>query len=376
MGKKLTTEKFIQKAKEIHGDIYDYSKVNYINIKTKVCIICPKHGEFLQSPDNHLHGQKCPKCSKVYKRNKEDFINESKIIHLDKYNYDKVNYINTTIKVCIICPEHGEFWQTPKMHLQGQDCPKCKNKKISDKLRSNKEEFIKKANIIHNNKYNYSKFDYQKSSIKSIIICPEHGEFLMSLNNHLRGEGCLICAKDHLSTIKRKPYSQFIQESNLIHYNKYEYPEINYKSLADKIKIHCTACNNDFYLNASSHLYQKQGCPYCSNKESKGERFVRHYLDSINIKYNQWYSLKQDEYSFIFDFYIKINEQIYIIEYNGIQHYKPINLFGGESRFQWQQERDLKLRQFCDKNNYKLLEIKYDLKDDEIKQLINKFLYE
>ena len=121
-----TTEEFIERAKEIYGDKYDYSKVNYVNKKTLVCIVCPKHGEFWQTPGHFLRGQACKKCSnKLFKLNKEIFIERSNNIHNNKYDYSKVDYKTVEDKVCIVCPLHGEFWQTPHSHMSGVGCPKC-----------------------------------------------------------------------------------------------------------------------------------------------------------------------------------------------------------------------------------------------------------
>ena len=195
----MNTNEFIEKAKKVHGDRYDYSKVEYVNTMSKVCIICPEHGEFWQSPNHHLSGNNCPKCShRSYLHTTESFINEAKKIHGDKYDYSKVKYINSHTKVCIICPIHGEFYQLATNHLRGKGCPKCKSKSISEKLLSSKDEFIRKANIIHGNKYDYSKVEYINSQEKVCIICPEHGEFWQAPNQHLRGNGCKLCRESHL----------------------------------------------------------------------------------------------------------------------------------------------------------------------------------
>jgi len=107
--RKLGIDKFIEKAKVIHGDKYDYSKVEYGNINTKVIIICPKHGEFLMSPNKHLNRkQGCAKCAGYYKTT-DEFIEQANKIHFNKFDYSKVNYSFHDRKVCIICPEHGEF---------------------------------------------------------------------------------------------------------------------------------------------------------------------------------------------------------------------------------------------------------------------------
>lgn len=136
----LTTEEFIEKAKKIHGDKYDYSKVNYIKSINKVCIICPEHGEFWQTPHKHLLGRKCPKCSNIIKsinmlKSINDFIKESKKTHDLFYDYSKVEYKGINTKVCIICPEHGEFWQTPREHLSGCGCQICSRLKNKSEAR-------------------------------------------------------------------------------------------------------------------------------------------------------------------------------------------------------------------------------------------------
>lgn len=136
MPKKLTKEEFIKKANEVHDGKYDYSKVKYVNNKTKVCIICPKpeHVEFWQVPNSHLQGNGCPKCAneangdKTRKRQtlkNEEFIKRANEKHDNKYDYTKVEYEGANTKVCIICKDHGEFWQLPNSHIQGNGCPKC-----------------------------------------------------------------------------------------------------------------------------------------------------------------------------------------------------------------------------------------------------------
>ena len=204
MGKKLTSEEFIKRAKEVHSNKYDYSKVNYINYHTKVCIICPEHGEFWQEPANHLSGQKCPKCASIevhinQSNGKDGFILKAKDIHGNKYDYSKVDYINNYTKVCIICPEHGEFWQKPLKHIQGKGCPDCGGTK---KLTT--EEFIKKANALYGDRYDYSKTEYITAETKVCIICKEHGEFWQTPHAHLAGQGCPDCNTPRNSKIVQR----------------------------------------------------------------------------------------------------------------------------------------------------------------------------
>lgn len=195
MKKFKTTEQFVREANEIHHDKYNYSKVEYTNSKTKVCIICPEHGEFWQEANSHLKGCGCPKCAKVRHsyNNVELFINESIKLHGDKFDYSKVDFSRKNDRIKIICPIHGWFETTPHIHLLGCDCPKCVGiAKLSN------EEFIEKSKSIHGNKYDYSKVDYKNNRTKVCIICPEHGEFWQTPHNHLIGQGCPKCKERKL----------------------------------------------------------------------------------------------------------------------------------------------------------------------------------
>ena len=149
MSKKKSNDEFIREVQLIHHNRYDYSKVKYINNKTKVCIICPDHGEFWQIPSDHLNGKGCPQCAGNVRYNKDTFVEKAKNIHNDRYDYSKVQYVNAHTKICIICTEHGEFWQTPNNHLNGNGCPLCKNRKIGDVLRDTVEGFIEKSNELN-----------------------------------------------------------------------------------------------------------------------------------------------------------------------------------------------------------------------------------
>jgi hypothetical protein len=190
----ITTDDFVKMAKEIHGDKYDYSKTDYKGKQKKVKIICPIHGEYETQANYHLEGRECRKCASQKRNSKyslgnEKFTNRAKEIHGDKYNYDDVNYSNNSNKVQINCPIHGPFFQSPDKHLRGDGCRKCSGK---DKTT---EEFITQAKEVHGNKYDYSNVDYETATKKIKIICPIHGEFEQSPNNHLTGYGCKTCSE-------------------------------------------------------------------------------------------------------------------------------------------------------------------------------------
>ena len=234
--KKLTTNEFIEKARKVHGDKYDYSKVNYVNAKTKVCIICHIHGEFWQTPDLHLQGRGCSLCSGKTQLSEDEFIRRANLVHNNKYDYSKVNYINYHTKICIMCPIHGEFWQEPANHLCGKGCRKCSRNSYNYKT----DEWILLAKQVHGNKYDYSKVSYRNSSTKVCIICTKHGEFLQEPNNHLMGQGCPKCKESKLEYNTRK-----ILEDNKIEYEyqkKFEWlgnQRLDFYLPKHKIAIEC-----------------------------------------------------------------------------------------------------------------------------------------
>jgi len=166
--KKLTTEYFITKAREIHGDKYDYSKTQYINAVTKVYIICPEHGEFLQLPNNHLKGCGCPNCSNNNRLSSNEYINKLKKQYpCSPYSFDNIVYKNNHTPIQLRCPTHGLFSTLPSSiteHLT--ECPICKKKRISESQAKTNEQFIEEAKIVHNNKYDYTKTNYINAKTK------------------------------------------------------------------------------------------------------------------------------------------------------------------------------------------------------------------
>lgn len=195
MGKVITTEEFIKRAKEKHGNKYDYSKTEFISNKTPTTIICLEHGEFQMEPRNHLRSKSgCPKCKPNVRLTNKDFINKARKIHGDKYDYSKVDYKNKNSKLNIICPIHGEFEQVARNHIMDDcGCPKCGDDNVSKARSLTLVEFVKKGEEVHDNKYDYSKVVYKKNTIKVTVICPIHGEFKQRPIVHLRGCGCPKC---------------------------------------------------------------------------------------------------------------------------------------------------------------------------------------
>ena len=202
MGLNFTTDIFIKRAKEIHGDRYDYSLVKYTNAKTRIEIICPVHGKFEQIPYNHLSGKGCKECG--HKENGinrsitlEKFLEKAKVVHSDTYDYSKTKIKNYKTKIEIICKIHGSFFQTPANHLSGKGCKECGMMStlnhIYKNCSSSTEDFIKKSKELHGDTYDYSLVEYVNNYTQVKIICAEHGEFLQLPHNHLGGKGCKEC---------------------------------------------------------------------------------------------------------------------------------------------------------------------------------------
>ena len=338
------TKWFIEKARRVHGDKYDYSKVEYADAFTKVCIICPKHGEFWQSPTNHTHKthpRGCPKCNGGLKATKDEFIKKARKVHEDKYDYSKVEYFNASTKVCIVCPKHGEFWQTPNAHLHGNRCPKCWSEIKPSTLLSNKEEFVKKARKVHGDRYDYSKVEYVNAATKVCIICPEHGEFWQTPTHHLGGQGCKKC------TFKIYNKDSFIERAREVYGNKYDYSKVEYVDTKTKVCIICPK-HGEFKVTPNAHVIGKVGCPLCNRSHLEEE--IALFLDNEGIQYDsekkfEWLG-KQE-----LDFYLP--QHNIAIECQGIQHFEKREFF--KEPLEAIQDRDLRKYKLCKENGVKLL---------------------
>jgi very-short-patch-repair endonuclease len=366
-----TTNYIINQFKNIHGDKYDYQKVNYKGRHTKVIIICKVHGKFKQTSGSHLVGRGCPKCKGCkfalrLKSNTNEFLKRVKNIHGDKYDYSKVDYIGCNNKIIISCniDGHEDFYQTPSSHLVGMGCPKCGIISRSDIRRSNTEEFIEKSVIKHGDKYDYSKVDYEDSSKKVHIICKIHGEFKQKPNSHLNGTGCPVCA----GTMKSNT-DEFIEKSMEVHVNKYDYSKVDYKGAIIKVVIICKI-HGEFRQIPNSHL-NGTGCPIC--RTSHGERSIWKYLKKNTILFNRQKRFKNciNKRPLPFDFYLEKHNLC--IEYDGSQHYNIYPKWGGEKKFNQIQLHDKIKTDYCRENGINLLRIPYT-EIDNINEILDNYL--
>jgi hypothetical protein len=328
------TQQFIERAKEKHGDKFNYSKVDYENTQTKIIITCNTCGDtFEQTPHNHLQGKGCRKCSYKLRGNKnrktkEQFILESQKIHTDEsnnpiYDYSQVNYISARKKVNIICKIHGMFEQCPSDHLSSKGCCKCAIVNNSKKQTFTLEQFIERAKEKHGNKFNYSKVIYINSQTRVIIICNTCGcEFTQVPNSHLQGYGCDKCAHKINHENQKLSEDELIKRAKEVHGDYYDYPNMNYKNSQLPINIKCNRCNNTFQQLYMNHINQKQGCPHCSSR--KTEKILHEYLKSIFPSIIRQFKQEwcKDKHCLPYDDCIP--ELKTIIELDGIQHFKQV----------------------------------------------------
>ena len=359
MGKRLTRDEFINKAKEVHGNKYDYSETVYVNSKTKIRILCPTHGIFEQAAVEHSRGKGCLKCAKEKSRlTHEEFVTRANIVHNSFYNYNKVNFKVTTDKVIIICPIHGEFLQNVNIHLRGSICPKCS----IDSKKLTLSEFVDKSEAIHGKFYDYSKVVYINNATKVTITCPVHGDFDMIPNNHMQGSRCKFCNYDNY----RMTIDEFIKKAREIHASRYDYSESVYGNNGkEPLKIICKQ-HGEFFQTPNEHL-TGSGCPKCRLKSQNKlyDKLVKDIDCEILFEYSPDFLERQR-----FDIYFP--EYNIAVEYNGEQHYFPKDFFGGQSGFENILERDERKRNKCKENNCHLFELKYDYNENDYAELVGK----
>ena len=273
-------KRFIDKAIKKHGNKYDYSKVEYTDSLTKVCIICPEHGEFWQTPQAHVRGNGCPKCANIkrgdaFRSNIDEFIERANTIHGGKYIYDRTSYVNAMTKVPILCLEHGTFWMTPMAHLNGQGCPKCKGRGLTN------DEVISRFMDKHGKKYDYSLVKYERSDKKVCIICPKHGEFWQTPAKHLIGQGCPKCGAVKRAENKTMTTEEFKEKANKIHGGKYDYKKTIYTGAYNNLVITCPI-HGDFVQRANDHL-NGHGCQRCGNNMSNAEDEINEFIIGLGF---------------------------------------------------------------------------------------------
>lgn len=359
-------EDVLVKLKKLHGESYKYFPKTYSGVRNNMKVKCKTHNYYwTPKVSSLLRGQGCPKCRYVKSGKKlvlkvSEFIKRSRETHGDKYDYSKVHQFKRqkTETVVIICPNHGGFEQKPYDHYSGSGCPKCWEEIRSEVLTIPWEDILKSFRETHGEKYEYNSGDYKNSSSKLRINCPKHGEFVQDVTSHKHGQGCPKCGRERISEFLTTPWEEVLESFKETHRDEYEYIPETYTLLETPMEMICSK-HGKFEQTPKNHR-NGSGCPIC--KSSKGEKEVEFLLRDLGVVYEHQKKFPELSNLYRFDFYIpSINT---IIEYNGLQHYEPIEHFGGVKSLKNTQRRDKIKRLYCIENgiNYEIIRFDEDTK--------------
>lgn len=361
---------------------YTYEKMVYQGSKPRIIITCKRHGDFEQTPLDHLK-EGCPSCGKESRGLKRRLGAQKFIERVSrmkehqnpdgslKYDYSKVQYITQDDEVEIVCPIHGSFFQPPSRHMIGNGCHKCGIEKSGLSRKKSNGNFIEKIKEFHGDVYDTSLVNYNGKYEDITLICPKHGEFI--INAQYIKKGCQKCVSEkRAEKIRLKYEKEFFEKAPVVHQNKYDYSLVKYKSRKGRVKIICPT-HGEFSQQVHHHLLGA-GCQKCST--SKGELRVEKYLQEKNLNYMRQspYKYKPRHVPLTFDFAVYLSNGVEAkIEYDGEYHFYSIPWFGGERRFKRVQETDKIKNDYCKENNIPLLRIPYwDF--ENIETLIENFI--
>jgi len=385
--KKLTTEDFIRKANIVHNNYFIYNKSIYVNSYEKLIFECPIHGDLSATPNNHWSGWGCKWCSHEKRYNTTTFIERANKKHNYFYSYIKSEYISNKHKIIIICPNHGEFMVFPSKHLAGKGCKKCNitpkiYKKYSEKPKINKrakplEQFILEAINIHGDKYSFENSVYVNGHTNLEVNCKIHGPFVITPKSLTISKcGCRQCGIITTTYKNRNTTEDFIRRAKEIHGDSCTFEKSVYTNIKSNVIVNCIY-HGYFNITAASCL-KGNGCQRCS--QSSCEKFIRDALNKNNIEYIDQATFSEcinplTNRRLKFDFYIP--EHKLLIEYDGIQHTKPVQ-FGGVSKQIAEEHysqivlRDNIKNEFATSHQYTLIRIPHYLtKHDDIIKYIN-----
>jgi len=356
--KKRTMEEFIAQARAVHGDKYKFDKVEYVNDRTKVTLICPIHGEFQITPTGLIHGKHgCKQCAhdsigKQSRLTQEEFITRANAVHHGKYRYDKVVYRDSHTHVVITCPIHGDFKQLAYQHLNGSGCPKCGLEDARLKESITREEFIERARATHTINYDYSHVEMRGMNEPVFIVCPEHGGFWQTANTHLRGHNCPKCGYKENSRKRTKSLEAFIEDARRVHGDKYDYSHTVYVNAKQKLAIRCKVHDMVFLQKPNAHL-NGNGCPLCAQSHLEAEVLRLLRSQGICFEVEKAFDWLVYRGNLFLDFFLP--DYSIAIECQGEQHFHACDYYGGASAFRLTKKRDEQKRLLCENHGIKVL---------------------
>jgi Zn finger protein HypA/HybF involved in hydrogenase expression len=362
VSQQYSLEEFIGSIAKTHNNKYDYSEVEYVNSKTKIKIICPKHGFFLMRPNSHFNGQGCPTCGKLSAKENialdyPEFLERAARVHEGQYQYVENSYKNYTTKMKIFCSKHGFFEQTPHSHISmNSGCPKCGTIKASMSNQKGLKVVLNMFKSIHGNRYKYDESTYKNVTTKMQIMCQRHGWFEQKPYHHYGGAGCNDCAIEGVHEKQKIDFKEFIARSIETHGARYNYIKADFIDIFTPVKISCKT-HGDFFQKPRNH-YRGAGCPKCQS--SRGENIIRLILEELNILSEEQKTFDDLIYKgrLRCDFYLP-NHNV-VIEYNGLQHYEPVSIFGGTEALRQTQKRDLAKYKYLIEKGIQIVIVRYD----------------
>ena len=278
-----SSEQFLKDAKEIYGEYYDYSLVDYKGAKEDVILICPIHNEFSITPDSHINARcGCSKCGDERGALKnatpfEIFEKRATRVHQNKYKYFKEDYTTGSRETKFLCPKHGEKWQLPWIHAKGHGCNQCANEANKELQRKKQElDFKKVLKAIYGKKYTVTGFflkEYSNGNLRrwASLKCDEHGPFDMPCPS-LKSQGsigCKTCKKNKIGDANRKSTQEFIAQATLLHNGIYDYSDTVYIDAKSRITYRCPHHGLVSTQTADTHL-RPSGCRKCADEELVG----------------------------------------------------------------------------------------------------------
>jgi len=191
-------------------------------------------------------------------------LEKFKLVHGNKYFYDKMVYIKSNIKVIITCPIHGDFEQSPNNHRAGSGCSACGKINMKKTKTKTNEQIIKEFIEVHGDTYTYDKVDYKGDKV--IIVCSKHGDFEQGPSQHIKGQGCPKCVHEKMTKTNEQIIKEFIE----VHGDTYTYDKVDYKGINEHVIITCKV-HGDFEQRPTYHKNHKSGCAKCFSLKSHFE---------------------------------------------------------------------------------------------------------
>ncbi len=283
-----TQEEFLEKAKLVHGDYYDYNNSVYVNKEHKIKITCPKHGEIIQSAGEHMRGRGCNECGNIRSGEKQSkgfdyFLKRANETHgYSSYTYYPDEYIGMNQKIRINCVKHGEFIQNAGSHVHRQGCKQC----ALDNVRQTKDKMIETAIKNYGSTYDYSLIPegVLENKKKYTFICENGHHVQQKPTHHINnGNQCAICNKPKMGKWNLSTQEEIIDKFKAKHGDTYDYSKVNYISTDFKVEIICDK-HGSFLQKPHSHS-SGSGCPKCNTPISQIE-WIKSF-NNPNLKMNE-----------------------------------------------------------------------------------------